>query len=92
MNNLGWRVVLTAGFNPAIRQRVPLAQNAAGYGRGVLIAPRSVLDGDLFGVRFELEHSPPPGRAVLISEGRARAVQLAFDPAADSSRDPTGPR
>ncbi|MDD1477037.1 FtsK/SpoIIIE domain-containing protein [Arthrobacter sp. H16F315] len=91
LNNLGWRVVLTAGFNPAIRQRVPLTQNAAGYGRGVLLAPRSVLDGDLFGVRFDLEPSPPPGRAVLISEGRARAVQLAFDPAADSRRDPTGP-
>jgi S-DNA-T family DNA segregation ATPase FtsK/SpoIIIE len=45
-----------------------------------LICPRNLQDGDLFGVRFELEASPPPGRAVLISNGRAVAVQLA-DPA-----------
>ena len=82
LNAGGWRVVLTAGFSPALRLRVPLAQNAAGPGRGVLIAPRAQLDGDLFGVRFELEQNPPPGRAVLISDGRARAAQLALDPAA----------
>jgi S-DNA-T family DNA segregation ATPase FtsK/SpoIIIE len=82
LNALGWRVVLTAGFSPGLRLRVPLVQNAAGPGRGVLIAPRALMDGDLFGVRFELEPNPPPGRAVLISDGRARAVQLAFDPAA----------
>jgi S-DNA-T family DNA segregation ATPase FtsK/SpoIIIE len=77
-------VVLTAGFSPGLRVRVPLVQTAAGHGRGVLIAPRALLDGDIFGVRFELEQNPPPGRAVLISDGRARAVQLAFDPAAHS--------
>jgi S-DNA-T family DNA segregation ATPase FtsK/SpoIIIE len=85
VNRLGWRVVLTAGFSPGIRQRVPLVQNPAGQVRGVLIAPRSLLDGELFGVRFELEQSPPPGRAVVISDGRSRVVQLAFDPAADHS-------
>ena len=82
LNSLGWRVVLTAGFSAGLRLRVPLVQKAAGLGRGVLIAPRALMDGDLFGVRFELEPNPPPGRAVLISDGRARAVQLAFDPAA----------
>jgi S-DNA-T family DNA segregation ATPase FtsK/SpoIIIE len=35
------------------------------------------MDGEPFGVRFETEHSPPPGRAVVISEGRATPVQLA---------------
>ena len=85
LNRLGWRVVLAAGFSPGIRQRVPLVQNATGQVRGVLIAPRSLLDGELFGVRFDLEQSPPPGRAVVISDGRSQAVQLAFDPAADSS-------
>lgn len=86
LNNLGWRVVLTAGFGASTRQRVPLVQNAAGQGRGVLIRPRGLMDGELFGVRFEPEQSPPPGRAVVISDGRARAVQLAVDPAADCSR------
>ena len=85
LNRLGWRVVLTAGFRPGIRQRVPLVQNAAGQVRGILIAPRSLLDGEVFGVRFDLEQSPPPGRAVVISDGRSRVVQLAFDPAADRS-------
>jgi S-DNA-T family DNA segregation ATPase FtsK/SpoIIIE len=89
LNNLGWRVVLTAGFGPGVRQRVPLAQNAAGQGRGILIAPRGMMDGELFGVRFEPEQSPPPGRAVVIADGRVRAVQLAVDPAADCSS--TGP-
>ena len=84
LNALGWRVVLTSGFSPNLRLRVPLMQNAVGLGRGVLIAPRALMDGDVFGVRFELEQNPPPGRAVLISDGRARAVQLAFDPAAQS--------
>ncbi len=85
LNRLGWRVVLTAGFSPGIRQRVPLVQTATGQVRGMLIAPRSLLDGELFGVRFDLEQSPPPGRAVVISDGRTRVVQLAFDPAADRS-------
>ena len=85
LNSLGWRVVLTAGYNPGIRQRVPLVQNAAAQGRGVLIAPRGLMDGELFGVRYEPEPSPPPGRAVVIADGRSRVVQLAFDPAADLS-------
>jgi S-DNA-T family DNA segregation ATPase FtsK/SpoIIIE len=84
LNSLGWTVVLTAGFSPALQQRVPLAQCARRQGTGILICPRSLLDGDLFGVRFELEASPPPGRAVLISDGQALAVQLA-DPAAGSA-------
>ncbi|MDR7083065.1 S-DNA-T family DNA segregation ATPase FtsK/SpoIIIE [Arthrobacter ginsengisoli] len=91
LNNLGWRVVLTAGFGPGIRQRVPVAQTGAGQGRGILIAPRGLMDGELFGVRFELEQSPPPGRAVVISDGRARAVQLAVDPAAGGSTGGPGP-
>ena len=82
LNALGWRVVLTAGFSPGLRLRVPLMPTAVATGQGVLIAPRALMDGDLFGVRFELEPNPPPGRAVLISDGRARPAQLAFDPAA----------
>jgi S-DNA-T family DNA segregation ATPase FtsK/SpoIIIE len=35
------------------------------------------MDGDLFGLRYELEPDPPPGRAVLLADGRAMAVQLA---------------
>ncbi|MGP4031332.1 FtsK/SpoIIIE domain-containing protein [Pseudarthrobacter sp. 1C304] len=79
LNSLGWRVVFTAGFSPGIRQRVPLALTAANQGRGILIAPRTLLDGELFGVRFDVGHSPPPGRAVVIADGRTRVVQLACE-------------
>jgi S-DNA-T family DNA segregation ATPase FtsK/SpoIIIE len=92
LNSLGWRVVLTAGFGAGVRQRVPLLQNAAGgQGPGILIAPRGTLDGELCGVRCETEPNHPPGRAVVIADGRARAVQLAVDPAADSSNPGPGP-
>jgi S-DNA-T family DNA segregation ATPase FtsK/SpoIIIE len=77
LNTLGWAVVLSAGFGQALVQRVPLAMAARNHGSGILIAPRSPMDGDLFGIRFELEPNPPPGRAVLLAHGRATPVQLA---------------
>ncbi|MET1020598.1 MAG: hypothetical protein ABWX69_00150, partial [Arthrobacter sp.] len=88
LNGLGWRVILTASFSLGVGQRVPLVLTAAGQGRGVLIATRSLLDGELFGVRYELEHGPPPGRAVVISDGRARTAQLAFDAANHRTEGP----
>ena len=84
LNALGTTVVMTAGFSPALSQRVPLALHARNLGTGVLIAPRTFLDGDLFGVRFETEPSPPPGRSVVIRNGRAVAVQLGWAPPDDS--------
>ncbi len=81
LNGLGWTVVFTAGFSPALPQRVPLALQARSHGKGVLLGPRSLMDGDLFGVRFEPEPRPPAGRAVVISDGQAAAVQLALAPA-----------
>jgi S-DNA-T family DNA segregation ATPase FtsK/SpoIIIE len=77
VNALGWAVILSAGFSQTLVQRVPLAITARSCGSGILIAPRSPLDGDLFGLRFELEPNPPQGRAVLLSDGRAVPVQLA---------------
>jgi S-DNA-T family DNA segregation ATPase FtsK/SpoIIIE len=79
LNCLGWRVVLAAGFGPGFGQRVTLAGIARSQGRAVLIRPRGLSDGDMFGVRFEPEQNPPPGRAVVISDGRATPVQLAAD-------------
>ena len=77
LHSLGWRVILTAGFGPAFGLRVDLAAIARSQGRAVLVCPRALMDGEPFGVRFEAEHNPPPGRAVVISEGRATPVQLA---------------
>lgn len=80
LNALGITVVMTAGYSPILTQRVPLALQARSLGTGLLIAPRTFLDGDLFGVRFEAEPNPPPGRSVLIQNGRAMAVQLGWVP------------
>lgn len=91
LNSLGSTVILAAGFSPALQHRVPLVQGVRRHGQGVLICPGSILDGDLFGVRFEPEASPPPGRAVVISGGQAVSVQLAADPAAAGSAPGGGP-
>jgi S-DNA-T family DNA segregation ATPase FtsK/SpoIIIE len=81
LNALGCAVVLTATYSPLLLQRVPLVMGARASGTGVLLAPRSLADGDLFGIRFELEANPPPGRAVLISHSVARNVQVGWEPA-----------
>jgi S-DNA-T family DNA segregation ATPase FtsK/SpoIIIE len=80
LNSLGWRVIVAAGFGPAFGERVALASTARSQGRAVLIRPRGLLDGELFGVRFEPEQNPPAGRAVVLFDGRATPVQLAALP------------
>jgi len=77
LHSLGWRVIVTADFGPAFGRRIPVAAVARSQGRAVLIGPRGLMDGEPFGVRFDAEPSPPPGRAVVISDGRATPVQLA---------------
>lgn len=86
LNTFGITVVMTAGYSPILAQRVPLALQARNLGCGILIAPRTFLDGDLLGVRFEAEPNPPPGRSILIQNGRATAVQLGWVPL-DQSKD-----
>jgi S-DNA-T family DNA segregation ATPase FtsK/SpoIIIE len=80
LHGLGFTIMLTAGFSPTLSQRVPLAAHARGQGTGILIAPRNIMDGEFFGIRFEVEANPLPGRAVLIAEGRTTPVQLAAGP------------
>jgi S-DNA-T family DNA segregation ATPase FtsK/SpoIIIE len=80
LNSLGWRVIVAAGFGPAFGERVALAPMVRSQGRAVLIRPRGFLDGDLFGVRFETEPSPPAGRAIVLFDGHATPVQLAALP------------
>lgn len=80
LHGLGWTLIMTAGFSPPRLQRAPLVAAARGHGTGILIAPRTIMDGDFFGIRFEVEANPPPGRAVLIADGLAAPVQLASGP------------
>ncbi|HSU45632.1 MAG TPA: hypothetical protein VLJ40_01850 [Arthrobacter sp.] len=78
LNALGHSLAVTAAYSPMLVQRVPLVMTARAGGVGVLLGPRSMADGDLFGVRFEVETNPPPGRGVLISGGRSCALQVAW--------------
>lgn len=78
LHALGHAVVLTANYSPLLLQRVPLVMESRTAGAGLLLAPRSLAEGDVFGVRFEVEPNPPPGRGVLISAGRSVAVQTGW--------------
>ncbi|WP_411373723.1 FtsK/SpoIIIE domain-containing protein [Arthrobacter sp. MPF02] len=86
LQELGLAVILTAAFSPLLLQRVPLMMSARASGTGILLCPRTVSDGDVFGVRFEVEPSPPPGRAVLITGGRATAIQTPWCGSKESIR------
>lgn len=77
LNRQGHAAVLTAGFGSSLIQRIPLALNARGSGTGLLLGPRSLSDADFFAARFDVEESPPPGRAILFQAGRSRTIQLA---------------
>ena len=78
LNALGHSLAVTAAYSPMLVQRVPLVMTARAGGVGMLLGPRSMADGDLFGVRFEVETDAPPGRGVLISGGRSCALQVAW--------------
>lgn len=78
LHGLGHGVVFTASAGPLLSQRMPLAMEARSSGAGLLLCPRSQSDGDLYGIRFDIEPHPPPGRAVLIDSGRSRALQVAL--------------
>ncbi|APX03342.1 hypothetical protein BWQ92_17915 [Arthrobacter sp. QXT-31] len=87
LNSRGWAIVFSAAFSQSLMQRVPLALAARSGGKGVLIAPRSPLDGDIFGLRIEPDSHPPPGRALLVADGTALPVQLAL--AEDGAKMPS---
>lgn len=78
LHALGHPVVLTANYSPLLLQRVPLVMDCRAAGRGLLLSPRSASEGDLFGVRFDIEPDPPAGRGMLISRGRSSPVQVAW--------------
>lgn len=89
LNARGLSVVVTAGYSSSLMQRVPVAMAARNNGAGLLVAPRTLADGEVFGTRFDVEPAPPAGRSVLITQGRAFPLQLPFlpDPAGDAGTE-----
>jgi S-DNA-T family DNA segregation ATPase FtsK/SpoIIIE len=69
---------MTATSGPGLLQRLPLAAEAQANGKGLILAPRTPLDGDILGVRLEIENSPRAGRGVIVRGNRAVQVQVAF--------------
>lgn len=78
LNSRGMSMVVTAGYSSSLMQRVPVAMGARNNGAGLLLAPRTLSDGDAFGTRFDVEPAPPAGRSVLITQGRAIPLQIPF--------------
>ncbi|MBG6182083.1 S-DNA-T family DNA segregation ATPase FtsK/SpoIIIE [Arthrobacter sp. CAN_A214] len=73
---LGAAAVLTVVPGASLPIRVPLALQARATGRGLCLAPRSPLDGDFLGVRFDLDGRPGPGRAFLVERGTVVELQI----------------
>jgi len=71
-------VIMTAMSGPALLQRLPLAGEVQANGMGLILAPRTPLDGDILGVRLETENSPRAGRGVIVRGNRVVQVQVAF--------------
>ncbi|WP_090584084.1 FtsK/SpoIIIE domain-containing protein [Arthrobacter subterraneus] len=44
---------------------------------GIVLGPHSPADGEVFGLRLEVNGTPPPGRAVLVGMRRSTEIQLA---------------
>lgn len=78
LHSLGHPVILTANYSPLLLQRVPLVMDSRAAGKGLLLAPRSTAEGDLFGIRFDIEPNPPAGRGVVISGGSSSPIQVAW--------------
>ncbi|WP_105030138.1 FtsK/SpoIIIE domain-containing protein [Arthrobacter ruber] len=73
----GAAAALSAVPGPALTVRVPLALQARAAGRGLVLAPRTAGDGDVFGVRLDLDGSPIAGRGYACEPGVVLEVQVA---------------
>lgn len=78
LNTHGYGIVMTAMTSPSVMTRIPLAMQARSTGKGIVLAPHSVMDGDFFGVRLDVEPKTIPGRAMLIDNAICTPAQLIF--------------
>ncbi len=85
---LGAAAVLASGPGSPLLTRNPLALQARASGRGLYLAPRNPSDGDFFGVRFDLDGRPGPGRAFAVEQGSAVELQVFRVPPRVPAPDP----
>ena len=81
---------MTAMSGSALLQRLPLAGEVQANGMGLILAPRTPLDGDILGVRLETENSPRAGRGVIVRGNRVVQVQVAFPTDSTTHMSTTG--
>jgi len=60
-------IILAVTPGPYLLRDVPLAREAQASGIGLVLAPATPHDGDLFGVRLDIERNRTPGRGFLIN-------------------------
>lgn len=71
-------IVMTATTGPTLLQRLPLAAEVQASGTGLVLSPRTPLDGDILGVRLDVDASAGPGRGVIVQGNHAEPFQAAF--------------
>ena len=73
----GTLVVATASVSVDALARIPLALIGRNSGTGLVLRPAHAQDGDFFGRRLDTDGRTPPGRAVLLANGKLEWLQLA---------------
>lgn len=85
----GARVVFACPPSPSITTSPALASLRVNP-VGIVLGPRSPTDGDVFGLRLEVDGTPPPGRGILFDSGRSVELQVAKWEVAVSGSDHHG--
>jgi S-DNA-T family DNA segregation ATPase FtsK/SpoIIIE len=73
----GGLLVVGASATTLVTQYRGVGTEVARERTGILLGPRSGLEGDLFGLRLRADPQAPPGRGHLVRRGRAVTLQVA---------------
>lgn len=85
----GARAVLACSPSQAIAVSPALASLRVNPS-GIILGPRSPADGDIFGLRVDVDGTSPPGRGILVHSHRTLEIQVALCERAPFRRDPSG--
>ncbi|MEV7661020.1 FtsK/SpoIIIE domain-containing protein [Paenarthrobacter sp. NPDC089316] len=69
-------IILAAAFSPALHHQLPLAKEVRASGMGLVLSPGNAHDGELLGVRLQVDPGRRPGRGFLINRGEATPCQV----------------